>query len=139
MFYEPLSGSNFERINNDVNGNPRYVFHYLDIESESYADSLAIARKLLGTVRKYNTKNYCGGVCLSTYNLDRIINTINLHNLKCYLDARLKNNAIKNHFMIDEKLYGATFYFEFNTNVKLAIKSDATRKEVDSIIGALNQ
>ena len=75
------------RINNDVNGNPRYVVHYLAFNNESgktasYGEALLIAKKLFGG-RKYNTKSYGGGIVFSSYNV------------KCELE--LINNWNKSH------------------------------------------
>ena len=67
------------KINNDTNGNPRYVCHYLNLlkESEkqlpvntSYGIACKRANKIGG--RKYHTKNYGGGIVFSTYNLARL-------------------------------------------------------------------
>lgn len=78
------------RINNDINGNPRYVCHFTDLLSEDdknnyrlnvfpifkvndnvekrYSIALNKARKLGG--KKYNTKNYGGGIVFQSYNLE---------------------------------------------------------------------
>jgi len=37
------------RVNNDINGNPRYVVHFLDIDS-SYDEALKRAKKVGGEV-----------------------------------------------------------------------------------------
>ncbi len=55
------------RINNDINGNPRYVVHFLNIAND-YAEAVKIARKLGG--KKYNTKSYGGGIVFQSYNLE---------------------------------------------------------------------
>ncbi len=56
----------FTRINNDVNGNPRYVCHFLNI-----ADDYGTAVKLANTIggRKYHTKQYGGGIVFQSYNI----------------------------------------------------------------------
>jgi len=59
----------FTRINNDVNGNPRYVVHYLELlkDSESgYVTAINNSRTLGG--RKFHNKQYGGGIVFSTYN-----------------------------------------------------------------------
>jgi hypothetical protein len=81
----------FTRINNDVNGNPRYVCHFLrllnanergytydgeemdatkpvlNLElSEKYALALRKARKIGG--RKFHNKQYGGGIVFQSYN-----------------------------------------------------------------------
>ena len=71
----------FTRINNDANGNPRYVCHFLNLlsdkEQESYtgmsrissmySDAVHKARKIGG--KKYHTKSYGGGIVFQSYNL----------------------------------------------------------------------
>ena len=51
-----LTIENLTRVNNDVNGNPRYVFHFLAL-ADHYGESVAIAKKLIGG-KKYHTKSY---------------------------------------------------------------------------------
>jgi hypothetical protein len=65
----------FTRINNDVNGNPRYVTHFLNIPldadvsvSERYALACKKANKIGG--KKYHTKSFGGGIVFQSYNLD---------------------------------------------------------------------
>jgi len=81
----------FTRINNDVNGNPRYVCHFLNFITdkdiaeikEDFAASLSInpfkltqfeyevavskAKKLGG--KKYHCKAYGGGIVFQSYNI----------------------------------------------------------------------
>lgn len=69
------------RINNDINGNPRYVFHFLDLLTEIEKDSnmgieskykLALLRaKQLGG-KKYNTKSFGGGIVFQSYNIENL-------------------------------------------------------------------
>ena len=67
------------RINNDTNGNPRYVCHYtvFSIDSDSgegidltdkYAAAVKRANKIGG--RKYHNKKYGGGIVFQSYNID---------------------------------------------------------------------
>lgn len=75
------------RINNDVNGNPRYVTHYLNLLSddekynrgltidEEYALALSKARKIGG--KKYHTKQFGGGIVFQSYNTNDLIKSIN--------------------------------------------------------------
>ena len=61
----------FTRIQNDVNGNPRVVCHYLnflnkDDSYNNYALAVKRANKLGGS--KYNTKLYGGGIVFQCYN-----------------------------------------------------------------------
>jgi len=72
----------FTRINNDVNGNPRYVCHFLNLLSDeetentrithnSVPELYAMAIKKAKTIggRKYNTKSYGGGIVFQSYNI----------------------------------------------------------------------
>jgi hypothetical protein len=70
---------NFERVNNDSNGNPRYVVHFLECEPDSWKDEPFDKRyqrviKLMNKIngRKFNNKQYGGGIVFSTYNLDSL-------------------------------------------------------------------
>lgn len=67
---------NFTRVNNDANGNPRYVCHFLtfitpkDSEvplTEKYSLALRRAKKLGG--RKFHNKQYGGGIVFQSYNI----------------------------------------------------------------------
>jgi hypothetical protein len=70
----------FTRINNDINGNPRYVCHFLNLltpqEKEwrislisKYVTACKRANKIGG--RKYHTKSYGGGIVFQSYSLDQ--------------------------------------------------------------------
>lgn len=73
------------RVNNDINGNPRYVCHFTELindsdrdkvrskkemgfnyTSELYAIALKKSRVLGG--RKYHNKSYGGGIAFQSYN-----------------------------------------------------------------------
>lgn len=76
------------RIKNDVNGNPRYVMHFLQMFSdeenerlrgafsieERYAMAVTRAKQIGG--RKYSTKTYGGGVVFQSYNTEILACTI---------------------------------------------------------------
>ena len=53
-------------INNDVNGNPRYIIHFLYI-ADTYTEALNISRKIGG--KKYRGKDFGGGIVIKSYNL----------------------------------------------------------------------
>jgi len=59
----------FTRINNDINGNPRYVCHFLnflnDSDPTSYELALSRSRQLGG--RKFHNKQYGGGIVFQMY------------------------------------------------------------------------
>jgi hypothetical protein len=59
----------FTHINNDTNGNPRFVIHYLQL-ADSYERALFLARALGG--RKFHNKQYGGGIAFSTYNIEAL-------------------------------------------------------------------
>jgi hypothetical protein len=82
---------NFTRVSNDINGNPRYVCHFLNLLNdkdeeeirEDFRASLAInplrltefqynravekARKIGG--KKFHNKQYGGGIVFQSYNI----------------------------------------------------------------------
>ena len=79
----------FTRVNNDVNGNPRYVCHFLSIVNETdrikaedlektakpfkfsishlYAIAVKKANKIGG--KKYHNKQFGGGIVFQSYNI----------------------------------------------------------------------
>jgi len=57
---------NFTRIDNDINGNPRYVCHFLNIAGD-YDTAVKLANKIGG--KKYHTKRYGGGIVFQSYNI----------------------------------------------------------------------
>jgi hypothetical protein len=87
-----------KRVNSDVNGNPRYVCHFLEFVndedrkiaedkvekgfsyiSELYSIALKKSRKIGG--KKYHNKSYGGGIVFTSYNegeLEREISEIKL-------------------------------------------------------------
>jgi hypothetical protein len=84
---EKITKENFTRINNDVNGNPRYVIHFLDVLSdlENYDSNFTIDKKYDLALKKtkpyggkkFNNKLLGGGIVFSTYNIDDLANKIN--------------------------------------------------------------
>jgi hypothetical protein len=77
---------NFKQVNNDVNGNPRYVcsFYHLLNETESnnynmsvsdqYNLALQKAKSLGG--RKYHNKQFGGGIVFQSYDIKTLENKI---------------------------------------------------------------
>ena len=67
----------FERVNNDVNGNPRYVIHFTaflrdgerEIMSFGHCYVLALGRAKSIGGKSYTGKEYGGGIVLQSYNL----------------------------------------------------------------------
>jgi len=73
------------RVKNDVNGNPRYVCHFLALNTEAERnatgenwiptqDKYAIACKRANRIggRKYHTKAYGGGIVFQSHSLDEL-------------------------------------------------------------------
>jgi len=68
----------FTRVNNDVNGNPRYVCHFLNFIhsdeslnlSAKYEIALKRSRQLGG--RKFHNKQYGGGIVFQSYNIHEL-------------------------------------------------------------------
>ena len=60
----------FTTINSDVNGNPRYVCHWISLGTDTYEQALSIARTVGG--KKFNNKQFGGGIVFSHYNLETL-------------------------------------------------------------------
>ena len=78
----------FTRINNDVNGNPRYVLHFLALSRESDVTSegltritqkyeAALKRSRTQGGRKFHNKQYGGGIVFQSYSLPALCNALN--------------------------------------------------------------
>ena len=63
----------FTRINNDTNGNPRFVVHFLQL-ADTYDRALYLGRQLGG--RKFHNKQYGGGISFQSYNTDQLAQKI---------------------------------------------------------------
>jgi hypothetical protein len=73
-----------KKINNDVNGNPRFVVHFLDLLNEGERQGLDVlqsfdlavkkARKVGGT--KYRGRDFGGGIVFQSYNIIETINKV---------------------------------------------------------------
>lgn len=72
-FVVNLKGSYVQvfRISNDVNGNPRYLIHYLNLGLEIY-ESTKQTRK--AGFKIYRGKNFDGGFVFSSYSVESDIN-----------------------------------------------------------------
>jgi hypothetical protein len=78
--YNQLENITLTRVNNDVNGNPRYVLHFLEVLnkeeqaflpfSKKYEYALKKAKKIGG--RKFHNKQYGGGIVFQSYNTDNL-------------------------------------------------------------------
>lgn len=69
-----MTADQFTRINNDINGNPRYVCHFLNIAND-YKTAVKLANKIGG--KKYHTKSYGGGIVFQSYNIESTAEHIN--------------------------------------------------------------
>jgi hypothetical protein len=82
-----ITVDDFTRVNNDVNGNPRYVFHfshlvdsydkegnYIDVPTR-YSIALSRSRQIGG--KKFHNKQYGGGIVIQSYNLHDEVKKIN--------------------------------------------------------------
>ena len=70
----------FTRINNDVNGNPRYVVHFLELLSEGVKNNTVAMLSLSGKYdlavskarqiggKKFHNKQFGGGIVFKSYN-----------------------------------------------------------------------
>ena len=63
----------FTRINNDINGNPRFVVHFLQL-ADTYERALYLGRQLGG--RKFHNKQFGGGIAFQSYNTDQLAEKI---------------------------------------------------------------
>lgn len=81
-----ITTENFTRVNNDVNGNPRYVIHFLDVINDTeYYEQTDVTTRFnfaLNKMRqfggqKFRGKQYGGMIVFSEYNLQTLVNNIN--------------------------------------------------------------
>lgn len=92
-----VTPQDFKRVNNDVNGNPRYVCHYVHLLNENdeqlpsgkgvqtfkvidsitnrYEIALKKAKKIGG--KKFHNKQYGGGIVFQSYNIQSTCDAIN--------------------------------------------------------------
>ena len=82
----------FTRVKNDVNGNPRYVCHFMILDVFGHESNIglseryALACKLANTIggRKFHNKQYGGGIVFQSYSLDELVSHINRVTKKNY-------------------------------------------------------
>ena len=71
----------FTRVNNDANGNPRYVTHFFSLLKDeeqtlpNYGLAVKRANKLGG--KKYRGSDFGGGIVFQSYNIARTEQRIN--------------------------------------------------------------
>jgi len=77
----------FTRVNNDTNGNPRYVCHFLSLIGSNECEGFSITEKYNFALnrakqiggRKFHNKQFGGGIVFQSYNItdtDREINEL---------------------------------------------------------------
>lgn len=70
----------YTRVNNDINGNPRYVFHYLNflkVDEPGYKNfKLALSRARTIGGKKYRGYDFVGGIVFQSYNIEQTIKDI---------------------------------------------------------------
>lgn len=90
-----LTASDFKRVNNDVNGNPRYVFSWFRI-ADTYADALRLAKKFGG--KKFSNKQFGGGIVIQSYNINA--------------DAKMINDIVNKNTSIGDYKHNKSQFFE---------------------------
>lgn len=76
-----VTTDDFTKVNHDVNGNPRYVMHFLALADDQgdisgqYARAIKRANKIGG--RKFHNKQYGGGIVFTTYGLEDVVRDVN--------------------------------------------------------------
>jgi len=83
-----MKTTDFTRINNDINGNPRYVCDFIEFLteaeqndfktytlSEKYAIALSRAKTIGG--KKFHNKQYGGGIVFQSYNIEDDVRKFN--------------------------------------------------------------
>ena len=80
-----ITPQDFKRIENNVNGNPRYVIHFLNLLSDKentgripdkYNRAVEKAKDIGG--KRYHTRAYGGGIVFSTYSIHDLCKKLNL-------------------------------------------------------------
>jgi hypothetical protein len=72
----------FKRINNDINGNPRYVVHFYDLLRDGEGEGLPILERYELAVKKarriggkaYRGRDFGGCVVFQSYDIQETIN-----------------------------------------------------------------
>lgn len=84
-----IKSDDFTRVNNDTNGNPRFVLHflsltkpedlagYMGLDSISRKYDLALKRAKNEGGRKFHNKQFGGGIVFTSYNLRELSDRLN--------------------------------------------------------------
>ena len=88
MIDRTITPEDFTKIKHDVNGNPRYVLHFLKLNSDAELDAqpwidvptkynLALSRAHKANGRKFHNKQFGGGIVFQEYSLPHLCKTLN--------------------------------------------------------------
>ena len=77
----------FTRIANDINGNPRYILHFLNFITDQESQGLTLDQKYNLAVKKaqklggkiYRCKSFGGGIVFTSYNIQSTILRLRLN------------------------------------------------------------
>lgn len=75
---EKYTEKSLTRVNNDGNGNPRYVVHFTALladDENGYNTALVKSREYGG--KKFHNKQYGGGIVFQCYNVGDLLQFIN--------------------------------------------------------------
>lgn len=88
-----ITPEHFTRTNNDINGNPRYISHFLNLLSDKEQNEIKETARPMQYIRdaynyaivktkqfggkKYRGKDFGGGIVFQSYNLQTLVNKIN--------------------------------------------------------------
>ena len=83
-----ITPDDFTRINNDGNGNPRYVLHFMKLNTDqeltatdwintSAKYNLALARSRAAGGKKFHNKQFGGGIAFQSYSLPDLCKSLN--------------------------------------------------------------
>lgn len=106
-----MSNLNFDwtRINNDTNGNPRYVLHFLSLNTRAELDAVpwmdvsakyAIAVKRANRIggKKFHNKQYGGGIVFQSYSLEDTESSI----LRVLQDDQARAESIASNQQVED-------------------------------------
>lgn len=88
-----ITVDNFTRVNNDINGNPRYVIHFLNLLTSKEQDEISAKARPMQAIsdmyreavnkasdiggKRYRGKDFGGGIVFEAHNLQYVANKIN--------------------------------------------------------------
>lgn len=88
-----ITADNFTRVNSDVNGNPRYVIHFLNLLTSKEQDEISAKARPMQAIsdmyreavnkatgiggKRYKGKDFGGGIVFQSPNIQDKVNKIN--------------------------------------------------------------